>query len=50
MSEVGAKELRSELTEYLRRAHFGESFTVTKAGWPVAQLVPLVSREEDGDE
>jgi prevent-host-death family protein len=46
---VGAREFRTDLSEYLRRAHDGESFVVTRDGWPVAQLGP-VAREEVGDD
>jgi prevent-host-death family protein len=46
MSErVGVRELRQNLSKYLRRVEAGESLDVTERGRPVARLVPLV---EDG--
>lgn len=39
---VGAEEFAANVAEYLRRAeHAGESFTVTRAGQPVAVLAPV---------
>ena len=38
------KELRTTLTQVLRRVEEGERFTVTIAGRPVGQLVPLPRR------
>jgi prevent-host-death family protein len=43
MSErVGVRELRQNLSKYLRRVEAGESLDVTERGRPVARLVPLV--------
>jgi prevent-host-death family protein len=44
MSEVGMRELRHRLREYLGRAQAGESFEVTVFGRPVAGLGPLAAR------
>lgn len=42
MSErVGVRELRQNLSRWLRRVENGESFEVTERGRPVAQLTPL---------
>lgn len=41
MSEViGQRELRNDNAEIMRRVEAGESFTVTRHGKPVADLVP----------
>ena len=40
MTEVGVRELRRELSEYLRRVERGESFAVTSRGRAVAVLGP----------
>ena len=40
-SKVGIRELRQNLSVYLRRIHRGERFEVTERGRPVALLVPL---------
>jgi prevent-host-death family protein len=44
MAEVGMRELRHRLREYLARAQAGESFEVTVFGRPVAVLGPLPAR------
>ena len=42
MSErVGVRELRQNLSVYLRRVRAGERLTVTEHNVPVAELVPL---------
>ena len=41
-SKVGIRELRQNLSVYLRRIHLGERFEVTDRGRPVALLVPLL--------
>ncbi len=38
---IQQKQLRNEVGDVLRRAEAGEEFTVTVAGRPVAQIVPL---------
>jgi prevent-host-death family protein len=44
MAEVGMRDLRHRLREYLARAEAGESFDVTEFGRPVAVLGPLPAR------
>ena len=38
---VGVRELRQNLSRWLRRVENGESFEVTERGKPIAQLTPL---------
>ena len=40
-SRVGIRELRQNLSVYLRRIHRGERFEVTERGRSVALLIPL---------
>ena len=40
-NRVGIRELRQNLSVYLRRVAAGERLEVTERGRPVAQLVPL---------
>jgi prevent-host-death family protein len=42
--DVGVRELKAHLSEYLDRAAAGEVITVTDRGKPVAVLAPLPSR------
>ncbi len=42
-SRVGVRELRQNLSVYLRRIDRGERFEVTDRGNPVALLIPLQS-------
>lgn len=45
---IGQRELRNDNAEIIRRVEAGESFTVTRHGKPVADLVPhRRSAEED---
>ncbi len=47
MSErVGVRELRQNLSRWLRRVENGESFEVTDRGRPVAQLSPLSTGDD----
>jgi prevent-host-death family protein len=52
MTDLSVRELRNDVSDVLRRVEAGESFRVTVAGRPVANLAPLdrrprfVSREE----
>ena len=39
---VGVRELRQNLSKYLRRVEAGESLDVTERGRPVARLVPAL--------
>jgi prevent-host-death family protein len=41
MERVGVRELRQELSRYLRRVARGETLEVTDRGRPVAVLAPL---------
>lgn len=40
-SQVGVRELRQNLSVYLRRVAVGEALEVTERGRPVAMLMPL---------
>ncbi len=44
MDRVGVRELRQNLSVYLRRVREGESLEVTERGRPVAVLAPLSER------
>lgn len=44
-SRVAVRELRQNLSRYLRRVIAGESLEVTKRGHPVALLTPLPDRQ-----
>lgn len=41
MNTIGVRELRQNASEILREVEAGESATVTVAGRPVAQIVPI---------
>jgi prevent-host-death family protein len=43
MDRVGVRELRQNLSVYLRRVKRGETLEVTERGQPVAVLQPLVA-------
>jgi prevent-host-death family protein len=45
-TSVGVRELRQNLSVYLRRVLRGEAFEVTDRGRPVAVLTPLPDRME----
>ncbi|HLY67071.1 MAG TPA: type II toxin-antitoxin system prevent-host-death family antitoxin [Chloroflexota bacterium] len=45
MATVGVRELRQNLSVYLRRVKAGESLEVTEHNQPVARLVPLPKPE-----
>lgn len=45
--DVGVRELKEHLSEYLERAANGESIRVTDRGKPKAMLVPLPGVERD---
>ena len=45
-SRVGVRELRQNLSVYLRRVFEGETLEVTDRGVAVARLVPLAERED----
>lgn len=44
MTDVGVRELKQHLSEYLDRAEAGEVVRVTDRGRPKAMLVPLPGR------
>jgi prevent-host-death family protein len=46
MDRVGVRELRQNLSVYLRRVRAGESLEVTERGRPVATLQPIVNTED----
>ena len=46
MTRVGVRELRQNLSVYLRRVKAGEGFDVTERGVPVARLEPLVPADD----
>ena len=50
MKTIGARELRTHLSKLLDRVARGEHLTITKHGKPVAQLVPVTTREERAQE
>jgi prevent-host-death family protein len=41
MTSIGLREARRHASEYVRRAEGGERITVTVAGRPAAELVPV---------
>jgi prevent-host-death family protein len=49
MERVGVRELRQNLSVYLRRVKEGESLEVTEHGHPVAVLAPLRESESAYD-
>jgi prevent-host-death family protein len=46
MDRVGVRELRQNLSVYLRRVRRGESLEVTERGEPVAILAPLAAADD----
>jgi prevent-host-death family protein len=46
-SKVGVRELRQNLSVYLRRVADGERFVVTDRREPVAELGPLADQDDD---
>ena len=38
---VGIRELKSKLSEYMRRVKSGQTIVVTKHGKPIGQIVPV---------
>jgi prevent-host-death family protein len=44
--QVSVKELKNNLSRYLRAARAGKDVVVTSRGQPVARLVPLASSNE----
>jgi prevent-host-death family protein len=46
MERVGVRELRQNLSVYLRRVKRGEALEVTERGRPVARLEPIVEGDD----
>ena len=46
MDRVGVRELRQNLSVYLRRVRRGEKLEVTERGRPVAVLQPIVATDD----
>ncbi len=46
MERVGVRELRQNLSVYLRRVKDGEALEVTERGQPVARLQPIVDPDD----
>lgn len=46
MDRVGVRELRQNLSVYLRRVRRGEALEVTERGQPVALLQPITSSDD----
>lgn len=46
MERVGVRELRQNLSVYLRRVRRGEALMVTERGEPVATLRPVADRDD----
>ncbi|MBI4454826.1 MAG: type II toxin-antitoxin system prevent-host-death family antitoxin [Acidobacteria bacterium] len=44
MKYVGVRQLKAELTRYLRAVEAGETLTVTTRKRPIAQVVPIKKR------
>jgi prevent-host-death family protein len=47
MAAVGVRELKNQLSRYLKRVRAGERLVVTERGKPVALLSPPPEREVD---
>ena len=45
MSEVGVRELKNQLSRYLKRVQEGEEITVTERGRSVARLLPVIASD-----
>jgi prevent-host-death family protein len=50
MKEVSIRDLKSRLSEHLRRVGLGERITITSRGKPVGVIVPPPQPEETDDE
>jgi prevent-host-death family protein len=50
MAEVSIRDLKSRLSEHLRRVRQGERITITSRGKPVGVIVPVPARDETDDE
>jgi prevent-host-death family protein len=47
MEQVGVREIRQNISVFLRRVQAGETFTVTDHGSPVALLIPVPAHSDD---
>ena len=45
MTKIGAYEAKTHLPKLLERVQQGERFIITKHGQPVAELVPIATRD-----
>jgi len=41
IAKVGTRELKSKLSEYMRRVKGGETILVTEHGKPIGQIIPV---------
>jgi len=48
VSTVGIFEAKAKLSELVRKARAGESFTITQRGEPAAQLTPIRPKNHRG--
>jgi antitoxin (DNA-binding transcriptional repressor) of toxin-antitoxin stability system len=46
MAQVRVEEIQQDLPAYLQRVEDGETITIIRAGKPVAEVKPLLSRTE----
>ena len=44
---VGTRELKSKLSEYMRRVKSGQTIVVTEHGKPIGQIVPVKASVEE---
>ena len=49
MIEVSIRDLKNNLTKYVRRVEQGERVTITRRGKPVATIEPRVEAQSDVD-
>jgi prevent-host-death family protein len=46
MAQVSVEEIQQDLSAYLQRVEDGETIIIIRAGKPVAEVKPLLSRTE----
>ena len=46
MAQVSVEEIQQDLSAYLQRVEAGETIIIIRAGKPVAEVKPLISRTE----
>ena len=44
---VGTRELKSKLSEYMRRVKSGQTIVVTEHGKPIGQIIPVKASVEE---